>query len=546
MKKFVLIAGIIACVFFFFHARAPLKISPAKPRLVIGIVVDQMRADYIEKYWSKFGEGGFKRLVQKGFWCKNDHYNYVPTYTGPGHASVFTGATPCAHGIIANNWYVRETGKYIYCVDDSTVKGVGGDAAHGKMSPRNLLMNTFGDQLKSGDKDSSKVIGIALKDRGAILPAGHRANAAYWLDNNGNWMSSTYYMKELPQWVKDFNNRGLSKMYNAQPWNTLLPIASYIESASDSNGYEGKFGGEKAPVFPHDIPKLLAANGGQGIIRSTPNGNSLTKDFALQTIRSENLGKRNFTDMLTVSFSSTDYVGHMYGPQSVELEDTYLRLDKDIAQLLDSVDAWLGEKNVLVFLTADHGAGENPNFLKDNGKDGGFINEKVLADTLRGFLFRNFGDSLVSAYINQEIYFNREVIKKKGLDISKINNMVRDRILDIEGTNGSVTREELEGKKYTEGFMKFVQMGFLPARSGDVYVNYKPGWMEWAPRAGTTHGTCYDYDTHVPLIWYGWIIQPGSSDDPVETPDIVATLSALTGVKLPPGASGKPIQSLVK
>src|ERR1051325_387002 len=391
MKKIVSISSCVVLSSFLFAQPGPVPQQKNAPKLIVGIVVDQMRADYIYKYWNKYGNDGFRRLVNEGYSCKNTNYNYVPTYTAPGHASVYTGSTPCVHGIVGNNWYDKSNGKNVYCVEDYSVHAVGGNEKSGQMSPKNLLSTTIGDQLKLSDNMGSKVIGIALKDRGAILPAGHSANAAYWFDpETGNWISSTYYKKELPSWVNDFNKKGLTNKYTSQPWNLLLPPDQYSESVPDDNKYEGKFSGENAPVFPHDIPKLLAANGGAGLIRSTPFGNSLTKDFAIQTITSENLGKGNFTDMLCVSFSSTDFVGHMYGPQSMEVEDTYLRLDKDIAELLKFLDGWVGKGNVVVFLTADHGGCETPAYLNDHGIPGGNIDTRKVQDTMVVKIGRRF------------------------------------------------------------------------------------------------------------------------------------------------------------
>lgn len=544
LKSRVAILAYLVCSFAA-YAQEPISVQTpqqksAAPKLIVGIVVDQMRFDYIDKYWKKFGDGGFRRLVQEGNNCKNTNYNYVPTYTGPGHASIYTGTTPSGHGIVGNNWYVRKNGKYIYCTDDTSAHGVGGADVHGRMSPKNLLAPTFGEMLRNMDKQT-KVIGIALKDRGAILPAGHNANAAYWNDpETGNWMTSTYYMKTIPKWVSDFNKLGLAKTYTSKVWNTMLPITDYTESTPDNNSYEGKYTGETAPVFPHDIPKLMPGNGGLGIIRNTPWGNTLTKDFAIETIKGENLGKGTSTDMLTVSFSSTDYVGHMYGPQSIEVEDTYLRLDKDLEEFLKFIDLWLGKDKVLIFLTADHGAVETPAYLIDQKKDGGYIDPVKIADTLRKVLFKKYGDSLVKAYINQEVYLDKNKINEKKWNVADVTNSINDLLMGITGISGTVDCRTLNEKNNTEGIGMFVKNGVYVERSGDIYVNYKPGWVEHE-RTGTTHGSCYDYDTHVPLIWYGWKVAPGNIMDPVVTPDIVATLCKLMEIDAMKTCTGKPI-----
>ncbi len=281
----------------------------SKPKLIIGIVIDQMRYDYIYRYWDKFGNDGFKRLVNEGFFCKNTNYNFVPTYTGPGHAAIYTGTTPAVNGIISNEWYDKSTGRYLYCAQDNNVIGVGTSTSEGKCSPVNMLTTTITDELRISSNMKSKVIGIALKDRSAILPAGHTANAAYWYDEStGSFITSTYYMKELPWWVQDFNKKELAKKYLNQPWTTLLPIEQYTESLPDDNQYEFKFKGETKPVFPHNMPELMKSNGGLKMLRSTPFGNSFTKDFAIEIVKNENLGKSSVTDFLAISFSSPDEI----------------------------------------------------------------------------------------------------------------------------------------------------------------------------------------------------------------------------------------------
>src|SRR5690606_25096172 len=317
--------------------------EPNRPKLVVGIVVDQMRQEYFYKFEDRYVEGGLKRLKYEGFMMKNGHYNYIPTYTGPGHASVYTGATPATHGIIGNDWYVRELNGTIYCAGDSTVTAVGGSAGNGKISPRNMLTTTITDELRFASNKRSKVVGVAIKDRGAALPAGHLGDA-YWFDGaTGEFMTSTYYTEELPQWVKDFNNRELPKKYLSQTWETLFAIETYRQSIADDNPFEGPFKGRETPTFPYDLPALMKDNGGLGMVASTPFGNTLTLDMAYAALEGEQLGKRGETDFLAVSFSTPDYIGHRFGPQSIEVEDNYLRLDRELAQFFDHLDRELGK-----------------------------------------------------------------------------------------------------------------------------------------------------------------------------------------------------------
>ncbi|MEO8088088.1 MAG: alkaline phosphatase family protein, partial [Bacteroidota bacterium] len=339
--------------------------TPAKPKLVVGIVVDQMRYDYLFRFKEKYSEGGFRRLMHDGFLFENANYNYVPTYTAPGHTCIYTGTTPSHNGIISNDWYDRELGKTIGCVWDSTMKPVGTTSISGKMSPKNLLCTTVTDELRAASNFKSKVIGIALKDRGAILPAGHSANAAYWHDPySNNWVTSSYYMAQLPTWAQKFNERKMVDSMLSKPWNTLLPVDSYVESTADDTPYEGLFKGETKPVFPHNLPEIKKDD--EELIRKTPFGNTFTAMFAKAAIEGEQLGKGSNIDFLAISFSSTDYVGHMFGTNAIELEDTYIRLDRDLADLLSYLDNTVGKNNYLLFLTADHGAVANPIYNHDH------------------------------------------------------------------------------------------------------------------------------------------------------------------------------------
>lgn len=521
--------------------------SVSKPKLVLGIVVDQMRADFIYRYWPKYGNGGFKRLVKEGFFFKDSHYNYVPTYTGPGHASIYTGTTPATHGIIANDWLNKTSNQKMYCTDDATVHALGGSEKAGQMSPRNMLTTTIGDQLRLSNNRQSKVIGISLKDRAAILPAGHLANAAYWLDTEtGHWISSSYYMQQLPDWVNAFNQKGMAKTYLEKSWQPLLPLADYTESLGDDNVFEGTFKGETKPVFPHDLPKLAAQNDKFGLLKITPFGNSLTKDFAIQAIQSEQLGKHAVTDMLTVSFSATDYVGHQFAPQSIEVEDTYLRLDRDLADLLKFLDSWLGKEQVLVFLTADHAAIESPAYLASLNIPAGTIKAKEVTTTLEKFLMDKYGDNLLLAYANQQVFLDPKKIAHLKLSGSEVADNVAEFLMGINGVADTVTKQTLSQNAFNSGINRYLQLGYNPQRSGDVLVTYQPGWIDSEKNTGTTHGSAYSYDTHVPLIWYGWKISAGQSLQAVEITDIASTLALLLDIQAPNGSFGKSLPLLVK
>jgi predicted AlkP superfamily pyrophosphatase or phosphodiesterase len=542
--------SILSIIFTLFSlASSAVKVPPAppvKPKLVVGIVIDQMRYDYIYRYWDKFGNDGFKRLVNDGFFCRNTNFNYVPTYTGPGHTSVYTGTTPCVHGIIANEWFSKKTGTMMYCAEDNSVNGVGTSAPEGKRSPANNLSTTITDELRISSNMKSKVIGIALKDRSAIMPAGHVANAAYWYDGSiGSFISSTYYMKELPAWVQEFNKKEPAKKYLSQPWKLLLPADQYTESLSDESKYEGLLKGETRSEFPHDLPKLMVANGGLNLIRSTPFGNSLTKDFAIEAIKNENMGKSAATDFLAISFSSPDYIGHTWGPNSMEQEDDYIRLDQDLAELLKFLDAQIGKENLLVFLTADHAAPEVPAYLMDLKIPAGYIDEGKMNYELKSYLKKMYGDSLVLNMSNQQVFLNHKVIEEKKLVLQQVQEDAASFLQNLNGVAEVITWTTMNNTAFTEGSRYLMQKGFNANRSGDVLINYLPAWVDYQ-RTGTTHGSPYSYDTHVPLIFYGWNIRPGSSAEQVYITDIAPTLAMMLNIQFPNGCTGKPISFLVK
>lgn len=526
------------------------KAVPGQPKLVVGLVIDQMRFDYVYRFWDKLGENGLKRMLSQGYNCRNTNYNYVPTFTGPGHTSIYTGTTPAVHGIIANRWYDRDLKKGVNCVFDPNAKPVGSNVEEGKRSPSRMLTTTVGDQLRLATNNESKVIGIALKDRSAILPAGHTANGAYWMDDTtGFFITSTYYRNELPAWVNEFNNKKLTAQYLSKNWELLKDSSQYTESIADNNKYEETFDGETAPVFPHELPKLFPKkNGKYGLIRSTPFGNSLTEDFAEAAIIGENLGKNAKTDFLCVSFSSTDYVGHMFGPTSREIEDTYLRLDKELADFFAFLDNWIGQNNVVVFLTADHGVVETPEFLKDRKIPAGYFNEKICRDSLQKTLTRKYGDTLVTSYSNDQVFLNHKKIEAKGLKLEEVQDFVAAFVMRFDGVSACMTASDMASNQYTGAPHALIQKGFNFRRSGDVCIILEPGWFgEWGSKTGTTHGSAWNYDTHVPLYWWGWKIKPGGSSEVYQSiTDIAPTLCMMLNIQYPDGCTGQPIVGLLK
>lgn len=516
-------------------------LSEKGPKLVVGIVVDQMRYDYLPLYWDKFGDGGFKRLVQQGYSFANNHYNYFPTYTGPGHASIYTGTTPSVHGIIGNDWYDRSLGRNVYCVSDSSVSTVGTNSEAGKMSPDNLWSTTVTDQLKLASPES-KVIAMSIKDRAAILPGGHLADGAYWYDGqSGNFISSSWYRDKLPRWVQSFNKAGLARELSNKSWQTLLPMDQYTESHTDNSPYEGSFGKEDAPVFPHKLSDYTQDS--FNIIKSSPFGNDLLEAFAKKAIDGESLGVDEITDFLAVSFSSTDYVGHQFGPHSVELEDTYLRLDRSLADLFDYLDKKVGKGNYLVMLTADHGVVDVPAEMMDEGLPGGYFNSDEAMAGLSDYLNAAYGDGKwVESYINQQVYLNREMIEEQDLKLSEVQKDAADFLRGLDGVQSTNTATNFEYRDYSHGLQGNYQNGFHYDRSGDVYIELKPGWLDSSYRTGTSHGSPYNYDTHVPLLFYGWNIPHGKTSQKTVITQLAPTISAMLNIDYPSGSKAEVLE----
>ncbi|MET1260354.1 alkaline phosphatase PafA [Flagellimonas sp. DF-77] len=524
------------------------EISDEGPRLVVGIVVDQMRFDYLTRFWGHYGDGGFKRLVGEGFNCKNHHFNYAPTSTGPGHASVFTGTTPAVHGIIGNDWYDKETESEVYVAGDEAYESVGSTGKAGKMSPHRMLTTTITDQNRLHTQMRGKTIAVAIKDRGAVLPGGHTANAAFWFEGGdvGKWISSTYYMEALPDWATAFNASGIIAGYK-KPWTTLHPIESYVESGPDDSPYESLFEDEQKPVFPHQSPNLLNKTKDFEILKYTAHGNSLTLDFALAALAGENLGKDEDTDFLTISFSSTDYIGHKFGVNSKEIQDTYVRLDRDIERLLNTLDAQVGEGRYTLFLTADHGAIHVPAYLKDQGIPAGYLDFKALRERFDAFLKYKYGTTdIVKTISNYQVFLDHKVIDNLDMDLDDVQEEMALEVLRYEGIDKVFTGFQMWQQHFSRssGVPFLIQQGWHQKRSGDVIFVQRPGYVSY-PRTGSTHGSPMIYDTHVPLLFFGNGIQRGETTSRTEIPDVAPTISVLLGAGFPNGTTGTPITEVL-
>ncbi len=544
MKKYFFFILFLLC-FLTISAQNNKKLD--RPKLVVGIVVDQMRYDYLTRFYEKYGDDGFKLLIRDGFSCENAHFNYIPTYTAVGHTSVYTGTTPSMHGIIGNDWYDKTIKKSIYCVDDDNFNTLGTENG-GKKSPKNLLTTTITDELRLAQNMQGKTISISIKDRSAILPGGHTANAAYWFEGEkeGKFISSTYYMQELPNWVDVFNNSKTTKKYLNQKWETYYNIKTYTESIDDDNAFEEAFNGEIAPVFPHDLEKLSKDNGGYDILKATPFGNSIVIDFAKEAIKSEKLGKGEFTDFLAISFSSTDYVGHRFGVDSKEIEDTYIRLDKDIADFINYLNESVGKGNYTLFLTADHAAVQVPSYLKSLKIPGAYIDSDNFKVFLKERMIAHFKtDDLIENFSNYQFFLDKEKIKALNLNVNEVAQILADEIITYEGIHNTVTAQTMQNTTFPSGILHNLQNGYNQKLSGDILVIPNPATISYS-KTGSTHGSGFSYDTHVPIIFYGKGIQNGKSRDFIPIINIAPTLANLLQVEFPNGNSGTIIKEALK
>lgn len=516
-----------------------------RPKLVVGIVVDQMKMEYLYRFQNDFTENGFKRMMNDGFTFSNMHYNYFPTYTAPGHASIYTGTTPSVHGIVSNDWFSRSSGKNRYCTDDFSVSTLGkGSEKEGQMSPKNLLATTITDELRLSTNFRGKVFGISMKDRGAILPAGHFANWAFWYSKTGEFISSTFYGDKLPKWVEDFNAQKKYMKYINKGWDMLKPIATYDESLADDNPYEGTIYKVDKPVFPYDLKTIYNKNDA-GVMRVTPFGNDLINEFAKATIDNEALGKDEFTDFLTISFSSPDYIGHIIGPRSIELQDTYLRLDLTIADFLNYLDKTVGKGNYLVFLTADHAGAENSEFLKDQKYNVTNVEYKEMKPLLQKFTTDAFGEDLILNCSSSNVYFDKIKLKAKNLDLANVKKAVGDYLMTLPEIRRVYTEEEILQNGGNDYYLNCIARGYDVTQNGDLVFQFKPGIIEYG-KTGTTHGSTYTYDTHVPLLFYGWKIKKGQSHEKKVITQIAPTLAQKLQLSLPNGTEAQVLLEILE
>jgi predicted AlkP superfamily pyrophosphatase or phosphodiesterase len=515
-----------------------------RPKLVVGIVVDQMRWDYLYRYYARYdAKGGFKRILKNGFTCENTMIPYTPTVTASGHSCIYTGTVPAISGITGNAWWDRQQMRTVYCTEDKSVNTVGSTTSLGKMSPKNLLVTTICDELRLATNFESKVIGISLKDRGGILAAGHSANAAYWYDNtNGNWITSTYYMNQLPQWVTAFNESKTVDKYYQQGWNLLYPAETYLQSTADEKSYQSKPHGTK---FPYDLLKNVGKDYSK--ITVTPMGNTLTTEFAKAAVNAEQLGADNITDFLAISYSSPDYIGHAFGPNSIESEDGFLRFDKELGGLLDFLDKKIGKNQYIVFLTADHGVAHIPEFMLENKIPAGRVFMNKIVEQLNKTLKEKYGISkIIVSDDNYQLHLGHPSLDSAKLDKKEITRWIVEKLSADSGIARVFALDDLNKIPLPSTIRELLNNGFYPPRNGDIQYILKPGFIDAYSNTGTTHGLWNPYDTHIPLLWYGWGIKQGKSNREMYMTDIAPTLAALLRIQMPNGCVGKPIGEVMK
>jgi predicted AlkP superfamily pyrophosphatase or phosphodiesterase len=520
-----------------------------RPKLVVGIVVDQMRWDYLYRFYPLFkANGGFKRMMGEGFSCDNNLIPYTPTITACGHTCAYTGSVPAVHGITGNAWWDNQLMRSVYCSEDKTVKGVGGQTEEdGQMSPKNMLTTTICDELKIATNFRNKVIGIAIKDRGAILPAGHSADAAYWYEGRtGNFISSSFYkMTQLPAWVQQFNRRKIVDSLYKLNWKLSLPAEVYTQYATeDIKPYESKPLGREATGFPYDLSAFIGKDYSK--ISPTPWGNTLTVEMAKAAIAAEQLGKGTTTDFLAVSFSSPDYIGHSFGPNSIEQVDDFIRLDEDLGKLFAYLDEKVGKGQYTAFLTADHAVAHVPGFMKEHKLPAGTFDDAAVRRSLNATIKTKYGvdNAIVSTY-NYQFSLNHPRLDSAKVDKQFIKKMIIDTLLSKDAVANAFATADIMTVPINKTLRDMLANGYYPARSGDVQLILKPGYIEGGA-TGTTHGSWYPYDAHIPLLWYGWGIKQGKTKRETYMTDIAPTVAALLNIQAPSGSVGKVIEEVLK
>ncbi len=536
------------------------------PRLVLQITVDQLRGDLPTRYLSKMGQGGFRYLLENGIVYKNAHHAHSNTETIVGHTTLATGAHPSDHGLVGNVWFDRTSGKLTYNIEDARypLLSAGADvdksteidatqkvASTDGRSPAAILVSTFSDVLAVHTAGQSKIFGVSVKDRGAVSMAGHAGKAFWFSKATGDFVTSSFYYDKYPKWVESFNAKKPTMRYADTSWELLLDPPSYLFGNNDDQEWETDFPGY-GRVFPHPYGP------GDGkyfttLLTLSPAGDELTLDFAKELIVNENIGTDSVPDYLSVSFSSTDYVGHLFGPSSLEAEDNLLRLDRTLAELLSFVDKKVGLANTLIVLSADHGGPEVPPQLNQYGIEANYVDPKSW-DKQTGIVNLKkqfgFGEELILQFNPPYIYLNNSLIREKGLDQATVEAAVVDEIMKFEGVNLAVSSTALmKGQVPDTPLTRSILNSHNPKRSGDVFIVFESHWFINdfdGLEVASTHGSPWRYDTFVPVIFAGAHLKPQQIYREIETVDIASTLAGFIGTNLPSGAKGEILREVAR
>jgi len=546
MTKLYLLIGFLVLTFFCENsliAQNKKRTEPNIPKLVVVLSIDQMRTDYLSRYWNKFQTGGFKRLVNEGASCSNAQLDLHIQKISTGTATMFTGVYPATHGIVNDSWFDRLKKKEINCIVDDYFITVGSDSKEGERSGTKLLSPTIGDLIKINTRNKSKVFSVALNDVSAVLSAGHSANGAYWFDTqNGNMISSSYYVDIFPEWVRQFNEKGFAKTYSQRNWTTLLPINSYDESLADDyileKGYYDKWN-----TFPYNLKKIKEKAGSYKFLKTTPYGNSMVKDFALEMIKAEALGADEYPDFLTVTLSSMDYENNSFGPASVEMEDTYLRLDQDIATILEFLDKTVGKENSLVVLTSTCSSSYPVDYLKEefNMPVGAFSPESAIA-LLKSFLNITYGQGdWIEVVSDQQLYFNRELLEKKNIQLAGIQTQTANFINQFEGVKIALPSSSFEQGDYAKGQLAVIANSYNFKRSGDVLYQLEDGWQP----VYKYQRTIYNDNSNIPFIMHGYGVKSAEVRKKISGEDMVPTILEILHMPIPDYCSGSILEEVL-
>ena len=526
-------------------------IPPDKPKLIVGIIVEQMRYDQLERFRSRLGQTGIRRLLNEGTTCQNASFQYTLTQSAPGHATIATGTEPAWHGITSDSWYLPLRNEIINCTGDPNARAAGGSQEYGQHSPVNMQSSTFADELKMASGKKAKLFGVGMKEHTAILSAGHSADAAYWFDyKTGSWISSSWYIDSLPAWVNDFNALRYPEAFVMGKWELYRPVEDYHDCISDANKFETGFNGKNA--FPYELARINRRGNPAPaydltMLRETPYGNTLTTSFAKKLIEKEKLGSDDITDFLSICYTSTDYIGRRFGPSSFEMADAIFRLDREIGDLLSYLVDSIGKMNVLVYFSASHGISEIPGILENHRIPSGYFNRDQALNLLGSYLRALYGNGeWIKGYYERQIYLNRILIEDSGISLEEVQKKAARFIVQLSGVSTAYPHSAFEINDFGEGNLKRIINNFSPQRTGDVIITFKPGWIEKTGDYATNHNSPYEYDSHVPLIWYGWSVDRGVVTRKVNMADIAPTLSSLLKVSFPNACTGEPLFELFR